>query len=134
MYQGLEGKSIGSKNIKIADVIPRSFENKAKQGVGVPQRESLNDEAEENSVSDGSRNDCSNNNTPALGGSSARARSARDVVTPLAHMSYVDQLVHKVNALMQMLKKLVSFVSISMLSFPCYFMHFVLPKVLIFSV
>ncbi|XP_030453001.1 zinc finger CCCH domain-containing protein 24 [Syzygium oleosum] len=104
--EGLEGKSIGSKNIKIADVLPRSFENKAKQGVVVPQRGSLNDESEEISVSDGLRNDCSDNNTPALGGSSTRARSARDVVTPLAHMSYVDQLVHKVNALMQMLKRL----------------------------
>ncbi|XP_010032006.1 zinc finger CCCH domain-containing protein 24 [Eucalyptus grandis] len=104
--EGLEGKCIGSKKIKVADVIPRSFENKAKQGVVVPQRESVNDEAEENSVSDGLKNDCSNNSSPALGGSSMRARSARDVVTPLAHMSYVDQLVHKVNALMQMLKKL----------------------------
>lgn len=118
MYQGLEGKSIGSKNIKVADVIPRSFENKEKQGVVLPPRETLDDEAEENPVSDGLRNDCSNNNTPALGGSSTRARSARDVVTPLAHMSYVDQLVHKVNALMQMLKKLVSFMSIAMLFYP----------------
>jgi tRNA (uracil-5-)-methyltransferase len=37
---------------------------------------------------------------------SESSRSARDVVTPLAHMSYADQLEHKKNSLAQTLKKL----------------------------
>ncbi|KAF1001398.1 hypothetical protein AG4045_006409 [Apium graveolens] len=36
----------------------------------------------------------------------SKSRSARDSVTPLAHMSYVDQLEHKKSSLAQMLKKL----------------------------
>lgn len=40
--------------------------------------------------------------------SDSKARSARDVATPLAHLTYTDQLEHKKNSLMQTLKKLVS--------------------------
>ncbi|KAK6163311.1 hypothetical protein DH2020_000175 [Rehmannia glutinosa] len=39
-------------------------------------------------------------------GSVLKGRSARDAVTPLAHMSYSDQLEHKKNSLAQILKKL----------------------------
>lgn len=42
-----------------------------------------------------------------MDGSASKTKSARDVVTPLAHMSYSDQLEHKKNSIMQMLKKLV---------------------------
>lgn len=47
---------------------------------------------------DGTDNDSS---TPGSG------RSARDAVTPLAHMSYADQLEQKKTSIMQTLKKLV---------------------------
>lgn len=43
-----------------------------------------------------------------VGDSMPKARSLRDVVTPLAHMAYVDQLEHKKGSLTQILKKLVS--------------------------
>ncbi|CAN1346496.1 Zinc finger CCCH domain-containing protein 24 [Linum perenne] len=63
----LEGKSVSNKRIKVADVVPRSYDNKT---------------------------------------SNSKAKCARDVVTPLAHMSYENQLVHKKNSVAQMLKKL----------------------------
>lgn len=37
----------------------------------------------------------------------SKGKSAREVVAPLAHMSYSDQLDHKKNSLSQVLKKLV---------------------------
>lgn len=40
----------------------------------------------------------------AAGGSK---RTVRDAVTPLAHMTYSDQLEHKKNSVAQLLKKLV---------------------------
>lgn len=43
-----------------------------------------------------------------VNGSASRGRSARDVVTPLAHLSYPEQLDKKKNSLMQILKRLVS--------------------------
>ncbi|XP_028808026.1 zinc finger CCCH domain-containing protein 24 [Neltuma alba] len=65
----LEGKLIGSKSLKVADVIPRSFDKK-------------------------------------VGDSMSKTRSLRDVVTPLAHMAYADQLEHKKGNLTQILKRL----------------------------
>lgn len=41
-------------------------------------------------------------------GVSQKTRSARDVATPLADMTYFDQLEQKKNSLMKILKKLVS--------------------------
>lgn len=43
----------------------------------------------------------------------SKARSARDVVTPLAHMPYSDQLEHKKSSLVQILKRLVRFVPLT---------------------
>lgn len=37
----------------------------------------------------------------------SKGKSAREVVAPLAHMSYSDQLEHKKNSLLHVLKKLV---------------------------
>jgi hypothetical protein len=48
-----------------------------------------------------------NNDNSTQDGSSSQAKCARDVATPLAHMPYDDQLEHKKNSIMQMLKKLV---------------------------
>lgn len=56
-----------------------------------------------NEVQDGATND----DGSALDDSTSKAKSARDAVTPLAHMPYGDQLEHKKNSVMQMLKKLV---------------------------
>ncbi|KAE9620553.1 putative tRNA (uracil(54)-C(5))-methyltransferase transcription factor C3H family [Lupinus albus] len=78
----LDGKLVGGggKRIKVADVIPRSFEKKSNK---------------ENTLLDAETN-----------GDNSKPRNVRDVVTPLAHMDYADQLEQKKTSLMQMLKKL----------------------------
>ena len=48
-----------------------------------------------------------NDDGSALDGSASKAKSARDAVTPLAHIPYGEQLEHKKSSVMQMLKKLV---------------------------
>ncbi|KAK3022485.1 hypothetical protein RJ639_045814 [Escallonia herrerae] len=109
----LDGKSMGNKTLKVADVIPRSFQRN--NGLATPTSQSTehtlesastdnNIEASEtsNMIQDGDSID--EGVTP--GSSALRGRSSRDVVTPLAHMSYVDQLEHKKNTLVQILKKL----------------------------
>lgn len=54
----------------------------------------------------------------------AKMRSARDVVTPLAHLPYAHQLEQKKNSLVHMLKKLVSHI-LSFFLFPGLpFVHF----------
>ncbi|RDX57877.1 Zinc finger CCCH domain-containing protein 24, partial [Mucuna pruriens] len=102
---GLEGKSIGNKKIKVADVIPRSFEKKSNANVASHQEFD-----EENTgvdvPSSGTLNDETNNDKLAVDGSVSRARNVRDAATPLAHMAYADQLEQKKSSLMQILKKL----------------------------
>lgn len=70
--QILEGKNVNNKSLKIADVLPRTFDK------------------------NGAKN-------PA-----AKLKSAREAVTPLADLSYADQLEQKKASIAQMLKKLVS--------------------------
>ncbi|XP_010253649.1 PREDICTED: zinc finger CCCH domain-containing protein 24 isoform X2 [Nelumbo nucifera] len=110
----LGGKTIGNKQIKVADVLPRSFEKKAKSTISVSEGTGQATEillgTDDSSVS-ASINGCENNDTVEMDklmgdGLVAKARNACDVVTPLAHMSYADQLEHKKNSLMQTLKKL----------------------------
>ncbi|KAJ0084899.1 hypothetical protein Patl1_30710 [Pistacia atlantica] len=109
----LEGISVGNKNLKVANVIPRSFEKKVKSAMAHPQDTQQTDEPllvgeidgvspSSNRIEDGN----TNTDSSAVDGSVSRARSARDVVTPLAHMPYTDQLEHKRNSIAQMLKKL----------------------------
>ncbi|CAN7051304.1 hypothetical protein IGI04_027211 [Brassica rapa subsp. trilocularis] len=66
----LEGKNVNNKSLKIADVLPRTFDK------------------------NGAKN-------PA-----AKLKSAREAVTPLADLSYADQLEQKKASIAQMLKKL----------------------------
>ncbi|KAI4386050.1 hypothetical protein MLD38_004018 [Melastoma candidum] len=88
--KGLDGKSIGNKNIKIADVIPRPFEKKGRQeNIVLPK---VQQDGEQSGDEDK--------------GSNAGIRSVRDVVTPLAHLSYAEQLEEKKKSLLHMLKKL----------------------------
>uniref|UniRef100_A0A1J3CEL4 Zinc finger CCCH domain-containing protein 24 n=1 Tax=Noccaea caerulescens TaxID=107243 RepID=A0A1J3CEL4_NOCCA len=68
----LEGKAVGNKNLKIADVLPRTSDKN----------------------SNGTKN-------PA-----AKIKSAREAVTPLADLSYAEQLEQKKASIMQTLKKL----------------------------
>ncbi|KAL4295407.1 hypothetical protein GQ457_12G029540 [Hibiscus cannabinus] len=92
----LEGKSFGNKSLKVADVIPRSFERKVKSGMAASVSNASNE------VEDGVPND----DGSALDDSTSKVKSARNAVTPLAHMPYSDQLEHKKNSVVQMLKKL----------------------------
>ncbi|KAF9675216.1 hypothetical protein SADUNF_Sadunf09G0009100 [Salix dunnii] len=109
----LEGRSVGNKNIKVADVIPRQFEQKIKSAMAVPQNipqtvePALDGENTGISRSSDAIGDVDgNNDNSTQDGSNSRAKCARDVATPLAHMPYDDQLEHKKNSIMQMLKKL----------------------------
>lgn len=90
----MDGISIGNNNIKVADVLPRSFEKKTKSAMGLPL---VGENAEDSMVANGVED-----------GDGTKGRSARTVVTPLAHMPYADQLEHKKNSLIQILKRLVS--------------------------
>ncbi|OMO91470.1 hypothetical protein COLO4_18342 [Corchorus olitorius] len=99
----LEGKSFGNKNLKVANVIPRPFERKVKSAMeDASVKENAGVSINSNGVEDGAQND----DGSALDDSASKAKSARDAVTPLAHMSYGDQLEHKKNSIMQVLKKL----------------------------
>ncbi|XP_071711878.1 zinc finger CCCH domain-containing protein 24 [Rutidosis leptorrhynchoides] len=79
----LQGKPFRNKNLKIVDANPRSFDRNVKPKMLSDNSELGNDES-----------------TPGSG------RSARDAVTPLAHMSYEDQLEQKKKNITQILKKL----------------------------
>ncbi|KAG5515476.1 hypothetical protein RHGRI_036506 [Rhododendron griersonianum] len=100
----LDGTSVGNKILKVADVVPRSFEKNFTQQNMNSTSIGENDEvlASSNGCEDGDtidndvKPDCSN----------SKSRSARDVVTPLAYMPYADQLEHKKSNLLQILKKL----------------------------
>lgn len=109
----LEGKSFGNKNLKVANVIPRSFERKVKSAMAVPlssqqtmEDASVKENAGVTITSDGVGDGAPNDDGSALDDSASKAKSARDAVTPLAHMPYTEQLEHKKNSIMQMLKKL----------------------------
>ncbi|XP_038705829.1 zinc finger CCCH domain-containing protein 24 isoform X2 [Tripterygium wilfordii] len=109
----LDGKSVGNKNIKVADVVPRSFEKDLKSAIAPSENAPEASEAisaGENvgtaMWSDGIEVADANNDGSASDASVPRTRSVRDAVTPLAHMPYGDQLEHKKNSVMQMLKKL----------------------------
>ncbi|CAI9105106.1 OLC1v1003961C1 [Oldenlandia corymbosa var. corymbosa] len=90
----LDGKSLGNKNLKVADVIPRSFDKNNK--LPTPKGEGLSQDEDGEPVGD----DLTSSN------SDIKSRSVREAVTPLAHMPYVDQLEHKKAALTQTLKRL----------------------------
>ncbi|KVH90778.1 Methyltransferase domain-containing protein [Cynara cardunculus var. scolymus] len=95
----LQGKPFGNKNLKIADVIPRAFDKIVKPAL-ISDNSDILESA--NEVEDGD----SVNGSSTPGSSVLKGRSAREVVTPLAHMSYAVQLEHKKNSLAQTMKKL----------------------------
>ncbi|KAE8688841.1 Zinc finger CCCH domain-containing protein 24 [Hibiscus syriacus] len=104
----LEGKTFGNKSLKVANIIPRSFERKVKSAMAAQTSEDAlvkvnasvsnasNEVQDGVPIDDGSAHD----------DSTSKVKSARDAVTPLAHMPYIDQLELKKNSVMQMLKKL----------------------------
>ncbi|KAK1429133.1 hypothetical protein QVD17_11336 [Tagetes erecta] len=95
----LQGKPIGNKNLKIVDAAPRSFERNVKPSMISNNSDTLESDIK---VEDGGL--VNDDSTP--GSSALKGRSARDAVTPLAHMPYADQLEQKKKNIMQILKKL----------------------------
>ncbi|CAJ1979312.1 unnamed protein product [Sphenostylis stenocarpa] len=100
--QDLEGKTIGNKTVKVADVIPRSFEKSNNSNVVSHQEFDEGVDAPSSGTLDAETNDVK----LAVDGSVSKTRNLRNVVTPLAHMAYADQLEQKKTSLMQILKKL----------------------------
>uniref|UniRef100_A0A803PWQ0 C3H1-type domain-containing protein n=1 Tax=Cannabis sativa TaxID=3483 RepID=A0A803PWQ0_CANSA len=109
----LEGKSIGNKSIKVADVIPRSFEKNIKPTTAFPQNGQetgkpviSGDDGDVSVTLNGAQNVDGNEDNSTVNGSVTSVRSVRDAVTPLAHMAYSDQLEQKKMSNMQILKRL----------------------------
>ena len=128
MEQELEGKYIGNKIVKVADVIPRSFEKKTKPTFALPQngRETdrtavSGDDGDISVSSNGTQTVDGNEENSTLNGAVSSGRTARDVVTPLAHTPYSDQLEQKKSSIMQILKRLVSIYSSSSSCIILYF-------------
>lgn len=128
MEQELEGKSFGNKGIKVADVKPRSFEKKNKPTMAIPPNAEKTDKiaisgdvVDVSVSSNGTLDVDGGEENSTLNGSASSGKSARDVVTPLAHMPYSEQLEHKKSSLMQILKRLVSISSYYLAYLPCHF-------------
>lgn len=106
--QGLDGKSIGNnRTLKVSDIIARPFENINKAALAPHSTQKIENPSLDGDLSN-INNEAEEDGSLDSNGSVLKGRSARDVVTPLAHMSYSDQLEHKKNSLAQTLKKLVS--------------------------
>ncbi|KAK9168852.1 hypothetical protein Syun_000992 [Stephania yunnanensis] len=106
----LNGKPMGNKHLKVGDVLPRSFEKKAQSLPSVVQSAAQSVEAV---LADEDPNVCLPVDGDVAFGDNltssavvSKTRSARDSVTPLAHLPYNEQLEQKKKSLEQILKKL----------------------------
>ncbi|GAB2285099.1 hypothetical protein Dimus_019553 [Dionaea muscipula] len=98
----LDGISVGSKNVKVADVIPRSYDYKIKEAQSRQEMTKPGDDCEpEVSMSSNDLETSGNIDNPV-----SKHKSVRYVVTPLADMPYAEQLEQKKNSLTQILKRL----------------------------
>ncbi|XP_019453974.1 PREDICTED: zinc finger CCCH domain-containing protein 24-like isoform X2 [Lupinus angustifolius] len=77
----LDGKMAGGRTLKVTGVIPQSFGKKKSDKENVSVDAETNDD-------------------------NSKAKNVRDIVTPLAHLPYADQLEQKKSSLIPMLKKL----------------------------
>lgn len=96
----LDGKTVCNKKLKVGDVVPRSYDDKIKSAAVKYQN------AESGAVDQSEVVSTDHENADGANGSGSTAKSVRDVVTPLAHMPYTEQLEQKKNSLLQILKKL----------------------------
>lgn len=112
VLQELDGKSIGNnRTLKVSDVIPRPFEKNNKVALpphSTEKMEKPSPDSDSNTTQSTNNDEADEDGSLLHSGSVLKGRSARDAVTPLAHMSYYDQLEHKKNSLAQTLKRLVS--------------------------
>ncbi|XP_060169575.1 zinc finger CCCH domain-containing protein 24 [Lycium barbarum] len=93
----LDGKLVGNKNLKVGDVIPRSFERKCNSA---PTNQQGEKQTQAGDGLDADEADDEDSNSVLKG------RCVRDVVTSLAKMTYADQLEQKKSSLTQILKRL----------------------------
>ncbi|XP_072985162.1 zinc finger CCCH domain-containing protein 24 [Typha latifolia] len=110
----LNQKSTGGKEIKVVDAIRKSHEKKHKMensfdqsrqqhGANQSGNDDSNPDMESNLVKLGTNTE----EETSLGeGLASKTKAVRDVVTPLAHMPYNEQLDYKKNGLLQILKRL----------------------------
>lgn len=112
---------MGNKKIKVANVLPRSFAKK--NDLQGPSQVSDNQTGDDNSLGEpqvenvegaDDKDGCTDNKL------TSKMKTAREVVTPLAHMSYPDQLEHKKTSLSQTLKRLVRFFYLFLREKKCY--------------
>jgi len=108
--QILDGMSVSNKRLKLADVLPRAWEQKA---VGVTEaalagdKEEDNDGGEDHAMAEDVSGDESEKK------SLEPYRNVTQVVTPLAHLPYEEQLGKKKEEIVQVLKRLVSLHTVS---------------------
>ncbi|CAI0397771.1 unnamed protein product [Linum tenue] len=95
----LEEKSVGNKKIKVANVLPRSYDKNIKTAMDEGENAAVSKSSDGTATVDGE-------SLGADDGSNSKAKCARDAVTPLAHISYGDQLEQKKKSVAQMLIKL----------------------------
>lgn len=106
---------MGNKKIKVANVLPRSFAKKNDlQGPSSQVSDNQTDDEVENVEGADDKDGCTDNKL------TSKMKTAREVVTPLAHMSYPDQLEHKKTSLSQTLKRLVRFFYLFLREKKCY--------------
>lgn len=103
--QILDGMAVGNKRLKLADVLPRAWEQKA---VGVTEA-ALAGEKEEEEDNDGEDNAMAEDGSGDENEKKVLEpyRNVTQVVTPLADLSYEDQLAKKKEEIIQILKRLV---------------------------
>jgi tRNA (uracil-5-)-methyltransferase len=99
--QILDGMPVGNKRLKLADVLPRAWEQKA---VGVTEAALAGDKEEEED-NDGEDNAMAEDGLKKV---LEPYRNVTQVVTPLAQLSYEDQLAKKKEEIAHVLKRLVS--------------------------
>ena len=104
----MDGMPVGNKRLKLADVLPRAWEQKA---VGVTEAALAGDKEEEDN--DGEDNAMTENGSGDENEKEVLEpyRNVTQVVTPLAHLSYEDQLAKKKEEIVQVLKRLVRLLS-----------------------
>lgn len=96
---------MGNKKLKVADALARSYDRK----IISARNEQLASKTGSGNGTDLLPSSYDVEDGDMLVGTGATGKCAREVVTPLAHMSYPEQLEHKKDALMKTLKGLVSF-------------------------
>lgn len=99
----LDGMSVSNKRLKLADVLPRAWEQKA---VGVTESALAGCKEEENNGEDHAMAEDGGSGDENEKKTLEPYRNVTQVVTPLAHLPYEEQLAKKKEEIIQVLKRL----------------------------